>query len=86
MDSLVGILVTIVVGGFVGWIAGQIMKTHSQMGVLADIIVGIVGSALGSGVFRVLGLAAYGLIGALIMDVLGAVILIAILKALKVYR
>jgi uncharacterized membrane protein YeaQ/YmgE (transglycosylase-associated protein family) len=84
--SVMGIVMTIVVGGIVGWIAGILMKTSGQMGVLADIVVGIVGSALGSWVFAVLGLAAFGALGGLIVDIVGAALLIAILKGLKVYR
>jgi uncharacterized membrane protein YeaQ/YmgE (transglycosylase-associated protein family) len=81
-----GILIMIVVGGIVGWLASVLMKTNRQMGVLADIVVGIVGSSLGAWVFSLLGLAAYGELGALIVDVVGAALLIAILKGLKVYR
>jgi uncharacterized membrane protein YeaQ/YmgE (transglycosylase-associated protein family) len=84
--SLMGILTTIIIGGVVGWIAGILMKTRGQMGVLADIVVGIVGSMIGTFLFGLLGFAAYGFIAALIVDVAGAAILIAILKGLKVYR
>jgi uncharacterized membrane protein YeaQ/YmgE (transglycosylase-associated protein family) len=79
------LIMMILVGGIVGWLAGLIMKTHRQMGVLADIVVGIVGSALGTWVFSLLTLAPYGPLGALIVDVVGAVLLIGILKGLKVY-
>jgi uncharacterized membrane protein YeaQ/YmgE (transglycosylase-associated protein family) len=76
----------IVIGGIVGWIAGKVMGTSKQMGVLADIIVGIVGSWIGSWLFGILGLGAYGLIGVLFMSVVGAALLLAVLKGLKVYR
>jgi uncharacterized membrane protein YeaQ/YmgE (transglycosylase-associated protein family) len=77
---------TLIVGAVVGWLAGALMKTGGQMGVLANIIVGIVGAAIGGWIFGVLGLAAYGLVGRLIMYLTGAVVLIAILKALRVYK
>ncbi len=80
------ILITLIVGGVVGWLASILMKTSAQMGILANIVVGIVGSILGGFVFGLLGLMAYGPIGRIIVNVAGAMILIAILKALKVYR
>jgi uncharacterized membrane protein YeaQ/YmgE (transglycosylase-associated protein family) len=80
------ILITLIVGGVCGWLASLIMKTDKQMGILANIAVGIVGSLLGGWMFGVLGLAAYGLLGRLVMTVVGAVVLIWILKALKILR
>jgi uncharacterized membrane protein YeaQ/YmgE (transglycosylase-associated protein family) len=79
-------VVAIIIGGVVGWIASLIMKTNAQMGVLANIIVGIVGSALGHWLAGAIGLAAYGVIASGIVSVLGAVILIAILKGLGLFR
>jgi uncharacterized membrane protein YeaQ/YmgE (transglycosylase-associated protein family) len=72
----------IVVGIVVGWLAGQIVKGRG-MGVLVDLIVGIVGSILGGWIFGLLGLAAYGLLGQLVMGVVGAVILLLIVRAIK---
>lgn len=77
---------TLIVGGVVGWLAGMVMKTGGQMGILANIVVGIVGAVIGGWLFGLLGLAAYGLVGRLIMYVAGGAVLIAILRALKVFR
>jgi uncharacterized membrane protein YeaQ/YmgE (transglycosylase-associated protein family) len=41
------ILMFLFVGGVIGWIASMIMRTDAQQGVILNIIVGIVGSALG---------------------------------------
>jgi uncharacterized membrane protein YeaQ/YmgE (transglycosylase-associated protein family) len=79
-------LVTIVVGGIVGWLASVFMKTNAQMGILANVIVGIVGSSIGFWLAGVLGLAAYGAVASWIVAILGAAILIAILRALGVFR
>jgi uncharacterized membrane protein YeaQ/YmgE (transglycosylase-associated protein family) len=81
-----GLVWTVIVGGIVGWLAGMVMKTGGQMGIVANIVVGIVGAAIGGWIFGLLGLAAYGLVGRLIMYVAGAAVLIAILKALKIYK
>jgi uncharacterized membrane protein YeaQ/YmgE (transglycosylase-associated protein family) len=80
------ILITLIVGGVCGWLASLIMKTGKQMGIIANVAVGIVGSFLGGWLFGVLGLAAYGTLGRLVMVVIGAMALIWILKALKVLR
>jgi uncharacterized membrane protein YeaQ/YmgE (transglycosylase-associated protein family) len=80
------LILTLIVGGVIGWLASTIMKTSAQMGIIANIVVGIVGSALGSWLFGIVGLAAYGIVGRLIMSVIGAVVLIWILKALKVLK
>jgi uncharacterized membrane protein YeaQ/YmgE (transglycosylase-associated protein family) len=81
-----GLIVTLIVGGVVGWIASIIMKTDKQMGILANVAVGIVGSVLGGWIFALLGFAAWGLIARLIVGVIGAVVLIAILKSFKILR
>jgi uncharacterized membrane protein YeaQ/YmgE (transglycosylase-associated protein family) len=81
------ILVTLIVGGIIGWLASIVMKTNGQMGIIANVIVGIVGSGIGHWLFlNVLGLAAYGTVGLILVNVAGAMLLIAILKALGVYR
>jgi uncharacterized membrane protein YeaQ/YmgE (transglycosylase-associated protein family) len=78
------ILISMVVGGVIGWIAGMIMKTDSQTGVLANIVVGIVGSSFGTWLFGVLGFTASGSIAQWIVAIGGAMALIAILKVAKV--
>jgi len=80
------ILITLIVGGLIGWLASLVMKTNAQMGIVANILVGIVGSALGGWLFGLFGLMAYSAGGQIIVNIAGAIILIAILKALKVYR
>jgi uncharacterized membrane protein YeaQ/YmgE (transglycosylase-associated protein family) len=40
-------IVTLIVGAVVGWLASMLMKTNAQMGAIANILVGIVGSSLG---------------------------------------
>ena len=80
------LIITIVVGGIIGWLAGLIMKTSAQMGILANVIVGIIGSSLGYWLAGLLGIAAYGAIARWIVAVAGAVILIWILKALGIFK
>lgn len=79
-----GLIVTIIVGGIIGWLAGVIMKVESQMGILANIIVGIVGSGLGHYLAGAIGLQAYGAIARFGVGLGGAVLLIVILRALGI--
>ena len=79
------LIITLIVGGIIGWLASIIMKTNAQMGLLAKVIVGIVGSRFGYWLAGVLGIAAAGPLR-WIIGVLGAVALIGILKALNVFK
>jgi len=79
-------LVTIVVGGIVGWLASMLMKTNAQMGIIANVLVGIVGSSLGFWLAGLVGLAAYGAIAQWAVAVVGAAALIFILKAVGVFK
>jgi len=76
------LLWTIVIGILAGFLAGKIVRGHG-MGTLMDLLVGIVGSVLGGWIFTLLGLAAYGLIGQLVMATVGAVVLLVIVRAIK---
>jgi uncharacterized membrane protein YeaQ/YmgE (transglycosylase-associated protein family) len=67
-------------------LASLVMKTGAQMGVIANIIVGIIGAVLGFWLAGALGIVAVGSRGAWIISILGAVVLIAILKALNFYQ
>ena len=79
-----GLIITIIIGGIIGWLASLIMKVESQMGILANIIVGIVGSGLGHFLAGLLGLEAYGPFASVAVGVGGAVLLIVILRALGI--
>ena len=79
------LIIALIVGGVIGWLASIIMKTNAQMGLLANIIIGIVGSLLGYWLAGVLGIATAGVLR-WVMGVIGAVVLIGILKALNVFK
>ncbi len=80
------LIVTLIIGGVVGWLASLVMKTGAQMGLIANIVVGIIGAVLGFWLAGALGVVAVGSVGAWIISILGAVVLIAILKALNIYK
>jgi len=79
-------IITIVVGAIVGWLASIVMKTNAQMGAIANIIVGIVGSSIGFWLAGVLGLSAGGPIVGWLIAIAGAAILIFLLKAVGVFK
>ena len=78
-----GFITWILVGLIAGWLAGQFMKGGGY-GALVDIILGIVGGIVGGWVFGLLGIwPGGGIIGAIIVAFVGAVILVAITRVLK---
>jgi uncharacterized membrane protein YeaQ/YmgE (transglycosylase-associated protein family) len=78
-------IVTIIVGAIVGWLASIVMKTNAQMGAIANILVGIVGSALGFWIAGMMGLGGGAIMGWLI-SIAGAALLIFLLKAIGVFK
>ena len=54
------LIIWLVIGGVIGWLASIVMKTNAQMGIIANVIVGIVGAFLGGWLAGVLGIAATG--------------------------
>lgn len=48
---MIGIIVWLIVGGIVGWLASLIMRTDGQQGILLNIVVGIVGAFIGGMIF-----------------------------------
>jgi uncharacterized membrane protein YeaQ/YmgE (transglycosylase-associated protein family) len=41
-----GIIIWLIVGGIVGWLASLIMRTDAQQGIILNIVVGIVGAVI----------------------------------------
>jgi len=77
-----GIIWWIVVGLIAGWAAGRVMKGGGY-GVMADIVLGIVGGVVGGWVIGLLGIGSGGFIWSILVAILGAVILIWITRLLK---
>lgn len=76
----------LVIGGIVGWLASIIMKTNAQMGMVANVLVGVAGSVLGTWVAGLLGVSASGGILRFLVAIAGAALLIFILQAIGVFK
>jgi len=80
------LIVTLIIGGVVGWLASILMKTNAQMGIVANVIVGVIGSFLGVAIVNGLGVRAHTPAASWIVAILGAALLIALLRALGVFK
>jgi len=80
-----GLIATLVIGGIVGWLASLVMKTDARMGLVANVVIGVVGSMLGYWVAGLLGFVAVGGIARFLVALGGAVLLIFILGKLGIF-
>lgn len=84
-----GFIVWLIMGAFVGWIASLIMKTDASMGTVLNIVVGVVGAALGGFLFRLFGFDGGNInneglsLSSFIVSLIGAVIVIAGAQAIR---
>ncbi|MFV0469748.1 MAG: GlsB/YeaQ/YmgE family stress response membrane protein [Dysgonomonas sp.] len=74
-----GILWTIIIGVLAGAIAGWLMRGKG-FGFIINLIVGLVGSIMGSFIYKLLGLGTSGVLGLLLMSVIGAAVLLWIIS------
>ena len=77
-----GIILWLVVGGVIGWLASMVMRTDAPPGILLNIVVGIVGAYIG-GLLLARFIPIGGLVGAIITATLGACILIFLIRLVK---
>ena len=80
-DASIGWIAAIIIGGLAGWIASGLMKTNT--GLFLNIVLGIIGAAIASFLFGILGVSFGGWIGYLIAGVIGACILVGVVRAVK---
>ena len=82
------LIIWLVVGGILGWVASLIMKTDGQQGIVLNVVVGIVGALLagfvlapmfGTGTINSNDFSASGLL----VSLLGAAILLAIVNMFR---
>jgi uncharacterized membrane protein YeaQ/YmgE (transglycosylase-associated protein family) len=82
-----GILVWLIVGGVVGWLASIVMRTDAQQGILLNVVVGIVGALLaGFVVSPLLGVGTINegvSVATFLVSLVGAIILLAIVNLFR---
>jgi uncharacterized membrane protein YeaQ/YmgE (transglycosylase-associated protein family) len=82
-----GLILWLIVGGIVGWLASMIMKTDGQQGIIMNVVVGIVGAFIGGWLISPLvgmGTINSGLsIGSIVVSLIGAIILLAIVNLFR---
>ena len=79
-------IISLIIGGVVGWLASIVMKTNAQMGLVANVLVGVVGSVLGFWLAGLVGLVPTGGIMRFVVALGGAVLLIFLLRKFGVFR
>ena len=79
------LILQLIVGGVIGWIASMVMKTNAQMGIIANVVVGIIGAGIGGWIATKLGIGG-GVALSWLMAIVGASLLIALLKLLGLFK
>ena len=83
-----GLIILLVVGGLIGWVASMIMRTDGQQGIILNVVVGIVGAVLAGFIVTPLIGGAPITSGALsiqsvLVSLLGAIVLLAIVNLVR---
>lgn len=79
-----GIIMWLIVGGVIGWLASMVMRTDAQQGILLNIIVGIVGAFIGGMIFSGGSINNAGLtLYSFLVSLVGAIILLAIVNLVR---
>jgi uncharacterized membrane protein YeaQ/YmgE (transglycosylase-associated protein family) len=85
---MVNLIVWLVIGGLIGWVASMLMRTDGQQGMFLNVVVGVVGAALGGWLISpMVGLPTINegafSAGALVVSLLGAVLLLAVVNLVR---
>jgi uncharacterized membrane protein YeaQ/YmgE (transglycosylase-associated protein family) len=83
-----GLIILIIIGGILGWLASIVMRTDAQQGILLNVVVGIVGALLSGFILNPLiggGNIMSGdfSVSSLLVSFLGAVVLLAIVNLVR---
>lgn len=77
------LIIWLVVGAVAGWLAGMVVK-GGGLGLIGDIVVGIIGAFIGGWLFGQMGISADGgLAGAIVTATVGAIALLAVLRLVR---
>ncbi len=84
-------IIALIAGAVIGWLAGLIMKTDAQQGCVWNVVIGVVGALIGRYLGKILEVESAADAGrfsvtGIIWGVIGAIIFIVILRALRVLK
>ena len=77
-----GLIAFLIIGAIAGWLAGVLTKGKG-FGLTMNLVVGVLGAMLGGFLFDIIGLSARGFIGNVVMAVVGAVLLLFLIRRIK---
>lgn len=82
------IIIWLIMGGIIGWIASMIMRTDGQQGIILNVVVGIIGAFLGGWLAGIMGIAGGTIndgvsIPSILISLVGAVVLLAIVNMFR---
>ena len=82
------LIIWLIAGGLIGWVASLLMRTDGEQGVLLNVLVGVVGAAIGGWLISpMVGVATINdgalSLGALVVSLLGAVVLLAVVNLIR---
>jgi uncharacterized membrane protein YeaQ/YmgE (transglycosylase-associated protein family) len=80
--DLESLVIFLLIGLAAGWVAGHVMRGHG-FGLGGNLAVGVVGAVAGGFIFRLLNIAAVGLVGEFVMALVGAIVLLFLVSALR---
>lgn len=82
------LIIWLIAGGLIGWVASLLMRTDGEQGVILNVLVGIVGAAIGGWLISpMVGVPSINdgslSLGALVVSLLGAVVLLAVVNLIR---
>ncbi|HET8940848.1 MAG TPA: GlsB/YeaQ/YmgE family stress response membrane protein [Rudaea sp.] len=80
--TLEAIIIFLIVGGIAGWLAGLVVRGRG-LGIVGNIVVGIVGAFISGWLLPGLNLGLTGIIGSIIYAAIGAIILLVIIMLIR---
>ena len=80
--DLTALTLFLIIGIVAGWLASTLMKGRG-LGLVGNLVVGVIGAFLGGFLFSMLGISAGGLVGLLITATVGAVVLLLLIRLIR---
>lgn len=78
-----GLIIWLIVGGVIGWLASIVMRTDAQQGVLMNIVVGVIGAFIGGLIFSGGTINQVISLNSILISLIGAIILLAIVNLVR---